>query len=243
MGNIHLNVRDLEAQKRFWSYLDSTPVKQDRFLQFPGIYLVLRNQEPTGGSVGSVINHFGFHVKNIAEWLPKWRAAGLRMEFGKNPKQVFLIAPDDIKVEILEDASIDTPVAMHHIHLYVPDSREAQNWYVKVFGAVPGQRVEPNNTFDTATIPGAEFAFTKSALQAPSRGRSVDDIGIDVKNIDQFVIRLEAAGVPIEAPVRPGAGDTKIRVTHITDPWGTRIEVTEGFPGSGGTPVASSAER
>jgi catechol 2,3-dioxygenase-like lactoylglutathione lyase family enzyme len=228
IGHIHLNVRDLEAQQRFWTAVGGTLVNNEKLVmvQFPGIYIVLRKQDSTGGTVGSRVNHFGFHVKNIDESVSKWKAAGLQVEKGNNPQQVFLTAPDDIRIEILEDRSIGTPIAMHHIHLFVPDTQAAQAWYVKNFGAVPGKR----GVFDTANVPGAEIAFTKDEKAlAPTKGRSVDHIGFEVSNIDEFVKKLEANGISTEAPIRTSANASKLRIAFLMDPWGTYIELTEGL--------------
>jgi catechol 2,3-dioxygenase-like lactoylglutathione lyase family enzyme len=232
IGHVHLNVRDIEAQQRFWTQVGGTLVNNEKLqmVQFPGIYIVLRKQDPTGGTAGSVINHFGLHVKNLNDWLPKWKAAGLTIEPGNNPKQMYLIAPDDVRVEIIEDASISTPVAMHHIHMFLPDPPAAQAWYTKNFGAVASKRL----AFDTANVPGAELTLSKNDMpQAPTKGRSLDHIGFEVKNIDQFVKNLEAAGIHTEGAIRTSANASKLRIVYITDPWGTYIELTEGLaPGS-----------
>jgi catechol 2,3-dioxygenase-like lactoylglutathione lyase family enzyme len=228
IGHIHLNVRDIEAQQRFWTAVGGTLANNEKLVmvQFPGIYIVLRKQDSTGGTVGSRVNHFGFHVKNIDESVSKWKAAGLQVEKGNNPQQVFLTAPDDIRIEILEDRSIATPIAMHHIHLFVPDTQAAQAWYVKNFGAVPGKR----GAFDTANVPGAEIAFTKDEKAlASTKGRSVDHIGFEVSNIDEFVKKLEANGISTEAPIRTSANASKLRIAFLTDSWGTYIELTEGL--------------
>jgi catechol 2,3-dioxygenase-like lactoylglutathione lyase family enzyme len=228
IGHIHLNVKDVDAQQRFWTLVGGTPVNNEKLqmIQFPGIYLILRKQDSTGGTVGSVINHFGFHVKDFDASIAKWKAAGLAVEAGSNSKQAFLNAPDDIHVEILEDTSIRNPIEMHHIHLYVPDTRAAQAWYVKTFGAVAGKRAQ----FDTANVPGAEIAFNRADMpQAPSKGRSADHIGFEVKNIDQFVTNLEAAGIHTDEPIHTSANAPKVRIAFITDPWGTYIELTQGL--------------
>src|SRR5437879_8048027 len=114
IGHVHLNVRDIDAHQRFWTQVGGKPVNNEKLvmMQFPGIYVILRKQDSTGGSAGTVVNHFGLHVKNLDEWLPKWKAAGLKIEPGNNPKQLYLIAPDEVRLEIIEDASISTPVAM-----------------------------------------------------------------------------------------------------------------------------------
>ena len=237
IGHIHLNVRDIEAHQHFWTEVGGTSVNNEKLvmMQFPGIYIILRKQDSTGGTVGSRVNHFGFHVKNFDESIARWKAAGLKIEMGNNPKQAFLTAPDDIRVEILEDPSISTPIAMHHIHLFVPDGQAAQAWYVKNFGALAGKR----NNFETANVPGAEIAFNKTDMPlAPTKGRSVDHIGFEVKNIDEFVHRLEGAGIPIETSIRNSANASHLRIAYILDPWGTYIELTQGL-----TPVPQSASR
>jgi hypothetical protein len=66
--------------------------------------------------VGSTVNHFGFQVGNMKDWLPKWQTAGLRMEPMTRSTQVYLLTPDDVRVEILEEPSLSTPIAGHHIH-------------------------------------------------------------------------------------------------------------------------------
>src|SRR5579862_5576851 len=193
IGHIHLNVSDIDAQQRFWVQLGGVPVTNEKLvmMQFPGIYIILRKQESTGGTVGSVINHFGLHVKNLDEWLAKWNAAGFAIEKGAAPRQVFLAAPDNVRVEIIEDTTLSTPVAMHHIHMFVKDPLAVQAWYIKTFGAVAGKR----NNFDTALVPGAEITLGKNDMpQEPTKGRSVDHIGFEVKDIDAFVKKLEAQG-------------------------------------------------
>jgi len=236
IGHVHLNVKDIAAHQRFWTQVGGKPVSNGKLvmMQFPGIYVILRQQDSTGGSGGTVVNHFGLHVKNLDEWMPKWKAAGLKIEPGNNPKQMYLIAPDDVRVEIIEDATISTPVAMHHIHLWLPDPPAAQAWYVKNFGAVAGKRGQ----FDTATVPGAEITLAKNDPQAPTKGRSVDHIGFEVKNIDEFVKKLDAAGIKTEAAIRTSANASKLRIAYITDPWGTYIELTEGL-----TPATSPSAR
>ncbi|PWU12661.1 MAG: hypothetical protein C5B51_00335 [Terriglobia bacterium] len=237
IGHIHLNVRDIDEHQRFWTQLGGTPTNNEKLvmMQFPGIYIILRKQDSTGGTAGSRMNHFGLHVKNFDESIARWKAAGLKIEAGNTPKQAFVTAPDDIRVEIIENPSIPGPVAMHHIRLWVPDPVAAQSWYIKNFGAVAGKR----NNLDTANVPGAEIAFTKNTMDlAPTKGRSVDHIGFEVTNIEQFTKKLEAAGIPLETSLRNSQNAPKLRIAYILDPWGTYIELTQGLP-----PTPQSASR
>jgi catechol 2,3-dioxygenase-like lactoylglutathione lyase family enzyme len=237
MGHVHLYVHDIDAQRHFWLELGgksfaNAKLLPQRMIEFPGVYIILRPQDSHGGSAGSVIDHIGFNVRNLEEWLPKWNAAGLKIQKGNLPGRIMLTAPDDIRVEIIEDRSISIPIAMHHVHLYLPDAAAAQAWYIKIFGAVPDTRKSGRGgQYPLAKVPGAEFTFTKTdALQAPTKGRALDHIGFDVKNIDEFVKSLATFGIQTEYAVRPNSNDANVRVTHITDPWGTRIELTEGSP-------------
>jgi catechol 2,3-dioxygenase-like lactoylglutathione lyase family enzyme len=237
IGHIHLNATDVDVQSRFWTNVGGKVFQREKLtmVQFPGIYIVLRKQDPTGGSVGSTINHFGFYVRDFAASVARWKAAGLSWEPVQNPQvgQGFLMGPDSVRIEIYENTSIPTPLQMHHIHLLVPEPLDAQKWYVQTFGATAGKRAQ----YDTANVPGAEITFGKAATpQAPTKGRSVDHMGFEVNNIDAFVAKLQSAGIKTDAAVRNSANASGLRIVYITDPWGTEIEITEGLSAA---PLAS----
>src|SRR5262245_12195283 len=162
IGHIHINAADVDAQSRFWTTLGGKVVQREKItmVQFPGIYILLRKQDYTGGSVGSTINHFGFYVKDFEGAVAKYKAAGLNWEPVKNPQmgQGFLNGPDNVRVEIYENKAIAAPVQMHHIHLMVPDPLVAQKWYMQNFGATAGKRGQ----FDTANVPGTELSLSKA---------------------------------------------------------------------------------
>src|SRR5205807_9897990 len=106
-----------------------------QLIELPGVYVIVTRGNPTGGTVGSVTNHIGFQVKNISESVARWKAAGLRVDPGTRPTQVFVTAPDDVRIEILEEPSLTQPIVMHHVHEFIPAPKESQAWYVKTFGA------------------------------------------------------------------------------------------------------------
>lgn len=238
IGHVHINARDIEAQSRFWTTLGGRIVQREKLtlVQFPGIYVILRKQEPTGGTVGSSLNHFGFLVKDFAASVASWKAAGLDWEPVVNPQvgQGFLNGPDGVRVEIYEDKSITLPMQMHHIHLLVPDPLGAQKWYVERFGATAGTRLGgiglTRTRFDTVNVPGTEITLSKSTERlVPTKGRSVDHIGFEVTDIDSFVSKLKAAGINTDGDVRTSTNASGLRLVYITDPWGTEIEITEGL--------------
>jgi catechol 2,3-dioxygenase-like lactoylglutathione lyase family enzyme len=230
IGHLHINASDVDAQSRFWTAVGGKIVQREKItmVQFPGIYILLRKQDYTGGSVGSTINHFGFYVRDFEASVAKWKAAGLNWERANNPQvgQGFLTGPDSVRVEIYENKSISTPLQMHHIHLMVSDPVEAQKWYVQNFGATAGKRAQ----YDVANVPGTEITLAKTDTpQAPTKGRSVDHMGFEVKNIDAFVARIQAAGIKTDAAIRNSTNASGLRIVYVTDPWGTEIEITEGL--------------
>lgn len=227
MGHLHLAVKDPDAHQKFWAALGGTPLQNGALalIQFPGTFVMLRKAEPTGGTVGSTVNHVGFLVKDIQPWIAKWQAAGLKMEPQARPTQVYLIGPDDVRVEILEDKTIDVPLKMHHIHFYIAAPLETQAWYAKTFGAVPGKR----GTFDAADLPGVNLTFAKE--ETPSvgtKGRSLDHIGFEVKNLEAFCKKLEASGIKLDRPYTK-LPNSATAIAFLTDPWGTYIELTENL--------------
>jgi len=226
MGHVHLAVKDVEAEKKFFVMLGGTPVANGtlQMIMFPGVFINLRPDMPSAGTVGSNVNHFGFHVQSVADTVEKIKPLGLKVE-QNNPQQAFVTGPEDVRVELLEDKTISSPIEMHHVHMFVTAPLEVQAWYGKMFGATPGKR----GMFDTANLPGVELTFTKQdTAQAPTKGRSLDHIGFEVKSLDGTVKRLEAAGIKMDrAPGLAGNGTTKI--AFLTDPWGTYIELTEGL--------------
>jgi hypothetical protein len=107
---------------------------------------------------------------------------------------------------------------------------------VNAFGANPGRRpciacISAPRMIEAGDMPGVNLSFspaTGTAAPLPTKGRAIDHIGFDVKNLDALVASLEAKGIHIEAPVRQVA-NSKVRIAFLTDPWGTYIELTEGL--------------
>lgn len=232
MGHIHLFVKDVEAQKKFWTTTMGGTVVQNgplMLVQFPGVYIMLRQADPTGPPAGSIVDHFGFAWKDLPTMLAKWKADGAEIEQTGNPNQGYIHGPDGIRVEFFGDPSLPTPVAMNHIHFYPMDIPAMQAWYAKTFGGVPGKRPRQSQPgwIDSDDIPGANLSFSqgKTAL-APTKGRSLDHIGFDVTDLEAFVKKLEAQGIKLDEGPRLAPNNTT-KVAYITDPWGTRIEITE----------------
>lgn len=238
MGHVHLAATDVDAQKRFWiDIMGGTLVKNGplELIQFPGVYIMLRKVEaPLEPPAGTIVNHFGFIVKDMPAALARWKAANLKIDPTENPNEVYVHAPDGIRVEVYGEPALPTPVSMNHIHYNAPDIPGIKTWYVKAFGANPGRRpcvacISRPAMIEAGDLPGVNLTFsgTRTPVVA-TKGRSLDHIGFDVTNIEEFVKGLEARGITIDAPVRQ-VPNTKVKVAFLSDPWGTYIELTEGI--------------
>ena len=231
MGHLHLNTGDVEANKKFWTALGGTPMKVGQFevSQIPGVYVYLHlaagAQPSSGGMVGTVVNHIGFRVQNTEQAVARWKAAGLKLGPGRIPGQAYVYSPDDMRIEILEDKSLTVPMAMHHIHFYVAEAAipEIQAWYAKMFGAKPGMRGQNQ----AADLPGVNLTFSKSDTPTVgTKGRLLDHIGFEVKNLEAYCKKLEAGGMKFDRPYSKNP-QTGVGIAFFTDPWGTYIELNE----------------
>jgi hypothetical protein len=102
---------------------------------------------------------------------------------------------------------------------------EMREWYEKEFGAKRSTR----GTFVSASLPGVELTFAPSTTPVmPTRGRVLDHIGFEVKNLEVFLKKLESDGVKVDRPYTKVAA-LNIAIAFIYDPWGTYIELTEGL--------------
>jgi catechol 2,3-dioxygenase-like lactoylglutathione lyase family enzyme len=253
MGHLHYNVRNVEANRKFWLTLGAQPVMMGttEVLKFPGVLVFLTQAESSGGTEGSVVNHVAFRVPNVPQSLAKLKAAGYRVEEGTagTGKVGNVWNPEDERIELMEDQSVNVkfvpdnqlyvqpskmnvPITLHHIHFYVParSVTEIQAWYVKMFGGIPGKRYKtpPDPPYEAVDLPGVNLNVAEAHdTLAPIKGRRLDHIGFEVKNLEAFCKKLEASGIKLDAPYRKLPSG--IANAYFTDPWGVYIELTEGL--------------
>jgi len=232
MGHWHIASRDVQANKKIFVAMGGTPLTGgNEAVQFPGVRvnLTLGNAPGSGETVGSVVNHVGFIVKNVQEQAAQWKAKGVPVLPGNNNRldQAFVVTPDGVRIEILEDQTQTMPIRHEHVHFSLREAEipKAQAWYAKTFGGKAGTR----NQAPVVDIPGGQLRFAKAdTAQAPTKGRVLDHIGFDVKDLPAFVQKIEAEGIRLDEPIRKN--DAGAALTYITDPWGTRIELVQRPP-------------
>ena len=232
-GHMHLNVTDVELHKQLWVDHFGGVVTQKGSLiavRLPGLLVALSDREPTGGSAGSVMDHFGFKVRNMEKFLAKWRAAGRSVdrEFTGSEGQAnaFVTMPDGAQVELQEDQMLPVEVSGYHLHFRTPQFEELLDWYLDVFGLEQRPR-GPTQT--TTNVPGMNLSFgTASEERAPTQGRAIDHIGFEIDDLEAFTEQLKAKGIEFDTDFRV-IETLQLNIAYLTDPSGVRIELTEGY--------------
>jgi catechol 2,3-dioxygenase-like lactoylglutathione lyase family enzyme len=108
----------------------------------------------------------------------------------------------------------------------VPNVKEAQAWYEKWFGA----KLVKDGKETYADIPGHRILFVEAkGPVAPTKGRAFDRIGLEIKNLEEFCKKLDAAGIKLDGKGYNKAKNMDLAVCLITDPFGTYIEMSEGL--------------
>ncbi len=249
MGHLHYLVRDVAANKAFWVALGGQPILFNGTTEgalFPDVVVLLRQGEPQAGTEGSVVNHVAFRVRSLAAL----ERAGFEVEYNAQyPGVASVYSPEGERIELFDDdlatnlgfttddgsvdaiaarhnRKISVPIIAHHIHLNVPEDQvgAAKEWYATHFGGVRGKRWR----YEAVDLPGININISSvPSAQAGTRGRRLDHIGFEVRNLEAFCKKLEAEGIEFDRPyskLPSGFG-----LAFLTDPWGTYIELTEGL--------------
>jgi catechol 2,3-dioxygenase-like lactoylglutathione lyase family enzyme len=244
-GHIHIVTADPAAyQKTIISVLGGTPVNAGplTMVKLPGIFFIMTKANgagPSGGSKGSTADHMGFSVKSFAALKAKAEAAGLHVQEVTPNVQAFVTLPNDVIIEVQEDTSLPTETAFSHFHLMVPDPNAARDWYMNTFGGVEAQRRPglkgvgiPPGTVDFLGG-GGRGGKNKGGEPPPppaaTKGRFLDHIGFEVKDLDAFAKKLEAEGIKFDMAPRDMTKQFGLKIAFITDPFGTYIELSEGL--------------
>ena len=246
MGHLHYRVRDVDVNAQFWERLGGTRIRigENDAIKLTDVLVLLTKGDYAGLSEGVVVNHVAFRVPSFTALEARGIAVQRMAQF---PGVANTTTPEGERVELFEDAALNltftpddgrhafgsdrhnrpvgVPIAFHHVHLYVPGEQhlEAKAWYVRMFGAIPGKRAQ----YDAADLPGINLNFSGGRTSAPMKGRTLEHIGFEVRNLEAFCRRLQSMGVTLTSGYRKNADG--IDTATLVDPWGTTIELTEGL--------------
>jgi len=232
MGHIHLNVSDIEAQKKFWiGQFDAKPIEREGLagVTVPGMLILFTQKTPTHDNQSTVLDHFGFKVKSRDAMVASCRAAGyvISKEFigSEGFPNAYVIGPDGVIVEMQEEVSQTPRAVAQHLHFLLPDFLTLRSWYIDTFSMKATKR----GPHETADIPGMNLTFANGkARHSSTKGAVIDHIGFEVRDLEAYCRKLEAHGIKLDTPYTkiPRLG---IAIAFLTDPKGVSIELTEGL--------------
>lgn len=223
-------VPDYDAMMSFWRQFGGTEQAipgRARFSVFhfgnqPVHVSVMENRANSGGTVGSVVDHFGFQVPNVTAVVTRLQADGIRVDANANGQQAFVYGPDGIKIELLQDATLQVPLKPQHVHFFTSQPEQMRQWYTRLFGGMPTTR----GRFLVTNVTNMQLAFSQaSGPVAPTQGRALDHIGFAVSDLAQAQHYLAAQGIRFEPRAAAAAGAA--RIAMFVDPWGTRVELIQ----------------
>ncbi len=175
--------------------------------------------------MGSVAEGIGFTVKSLRDALARMEALGIKPLAG-TATTASVMSPEKVLVLLTEDPSLPTASASKELLMKVTNPSEAAGWYAKWFGAT----VVHQGNDAVAQIPGMDMRFVQTSEPASgTRGRALDHIGFEVAGLQAFASKLQDGGVTINTPFRTMSLGFLTAITFITDPWGTYIELNEGY--------------
>jgi catechol 2,3-dioxygenase-like lactoylglutathione lyase family enzyme len=210
------------SSRSFWGALGGVPVQNGalQLIQFPGTFVMLRQGQPAGGTSGSTVDHVTFRVRELQPTVDRLsKEAGVVIATGG------VTTADGIGIRLVADTSIDSASRLDSISIVTVAPQETQAWYMKQFGATPGKSATPL----IAVLPGVTLEFGKAdTAPAGTRGRALDHIGFEVKGLEEFCKKLEAAGVKLDRAYGK-LPNSSTAIAFLTDPWGTYIELTENL--------------
>jgi hypothetical protein len=244
---------NMEATKKLWTSLGGKPIKIDgiEVMKFPGVLIFLAPGTPSAGSRGSTVNHIGMGSENVQKLFAKLEADGIpfdKTSIRKSPLNGQYLGdlntPDGVMIEITEEQGVapypklppGVPIESNHQHMFVAKEarKDIQSWYVKMFGGEPwearGEYIVsiPGVKFLRIAPCGSEYSACPESGSAPTKGRALDHVGFEIKNLKAYCKKIEAEGVKFAQPYSKSRHKS-FASAELVDPWGTSIELTEGL--------------
>ena len=204
----------------------------------PGVVVLFRVQPTTGPSEGTTINHLGLKLKKLSDYTARFDKGGFKYDpprIGReDTPQTYVTGPDTFRMELVEDSRLPAPVVSHHLHYWLERPADVKRWYVQKLMLQPTMR----GPYDSGDVPGMNLTMAPLGSQkvpgVPTKGRLMDSIGFDVRDLKSYVDRIKANGVTFDVAYGrdPELG---LMSATLTDPWGVTIRLTEGLNKAVGT--------
>ncbi len=187
-------------------------------------------QEPTDGSQGSGLDHFGVSFPDLAAKMGELEAAGVEITMPLRDipglfKIGFVEDPWGTRIEVVEDPE---HLGFHHVHLRSADPDAALQWYQDVFG---GERRSLKGRLNGILYGTVWLLATKAdGPVETTAGRSFDHVGFSVSDLDAAAEEMNRLGVEWLSEPRvathPVTGQ-EMKYSLLVSPEGVSVEVVE----------------
>lgn len=215
LGHIHLNSAHPDAAISFWTDVIGASAYSRESLNGVttiGALILFTPTDPHGPSTGTNIDRIGLRVPDFQPIVDRLAKTGYKSFRPAGGDQLMIDGPDGVRIELKEDSSMYAPLEFDHVYLCSAHSNDMQAWYSRLFGRVAG----------------TALTFTQADSALPTAGRAIDHIAFEVKDLQSFCEKLAADGIKFDSPYR-SIPELRMSSAFLTDPWGTRIELTEGL--------------
>lgn len=222
---------------------------------FPDFIVDLGPGPGTGGPEGTTFEHTAFRVPNLQALVGKLNAAGFpnittpdrtQREIAhalpgeqSPPLLAFIKSAEGVPVVFIEDRTLTTPIALHHVHLAAPPGKlhEMTDWYTKQVDATVGRRGADYRSLDVSLIAGALVISESTTPVVGTKGRVVRHFGFRLRDLPAFYKRQLDRGLTFSRPMAFGGHDQSQaiygpdwRYAFATDPAGTEVEFIQYTP-------------
>jgi catechol 2,3-dioxygenase-like lactoylglutathione lyase family enzyme len=227
-GHLHLNAADPDVAIAFWTDIIGASSYNHESLKgvsMLGAIILFSAKAPSGPSVGSAIEHIGLKVPDLQLFVQKLAKTSYKsFQPTAGGDQLVIEGPDGVRIELTEDNSMYATLEFHELQFHTKQPKEMQAWYDKNFGARPGS----DDKGLSSDISGISLDYTPDSSAMPTSGRAIDHVGFEIKGLEAFCKKLSDSGIKLDSPYR-SVPAIKLSIAFLTDPWGTRIELTEGL--------------
>ena len=227
--HMHLTAPDADAGAQWYvTHMGCEPVEgRSTAAQCGDTIFLFAAREPTGGSVGSAVNHLGFSFTDLDAKARELESAGVTLEGAVRDipglfKIAFLVDPWGTRIELVEHEGY---LGFHHIHLSSPNPEDTLAWYQRVFG---GERTRLLDRLD-ALLYGNIWLLASGTQEAVvgTQGRSVDHLGFSFPHLDTAIAEMKEDSVEVTMEPRDVASPTAARIAFVNGPDDARIEVVQ----------------
>jgi len=228
LGGIYLNSAHPDAAIAFWTDLIGASTSSRGSLQgisMIGATILFMPNEPTGPSAGSAIDNIGLHVPDLQPVLDRLaKTAYKSFQPPGGEGRLIIDGPDGVRIELTEDNTMYAPLQFDGIQFNSPKPKEMQAWYGRVFSTRPG----PDDKTISSRMAGTALIFAQADSVSPTAGRAIDHIALEIRDLENFCKKLAGDGIKFDSPYH-SIPETGKASAFLTDPWGTRIELTESL--------------